>query len=127
MCPYSRSVVFHFRHLFMNSFPQHVRETGMGTDFATCAWVSFQNRLRNLATAVQVSIDTAVHIARLTIWQGVGISSLVSIMSLVRRSLVDGMLEAGVHVSYSCSCSCSRSCRTLALMRDADGCDGRAP
>ena len=70
MCPYSRSVVFHFRHLLMNSFPQHVREMGMGTGFATRAWVSFQNRLRNLATAVQVSIDTAVHIARLKIRWG---------------------------------------------------------
>ena len=76
MCPYSRSVVFHFRHLLVNSFPQHVHETGMGTSFAktqgyaTCVWVCFQNRLTNLATAVQVSIDTAVHIARLTIRGG---------------------------------------------------------
>jgi len=58
---------------------------------------------------------------------GVGISSLVPIMSLVRGLLVDGMLEGGVHISYSCSCSRSRSCRTLALMQDADGCDGRTP
>jgi len=131
MCPYSRSVVFHFRHLLVNSFPQHVREMGMGTGFAktrgyaTRAWVCFQNQLRNLATAVQVSIDTAVHIARLNSVGGVGISSLVPIMSLVRGSLVDGMLEGGIYISYSCSCS--RSCRKLALMRDSDGCDGRTP
>ena len=35
--------------------------------YATRAWVCLQKQLRNLATAVQVSIDTAVHIARLTI------------------------------------------------------------
>jgi hypothetical protein len=35
------------------------------------------------------------------------------------------MLEGGIHVLYSCSSSCSRSCRTLVLMQDADGCDGR--
>ena len=108
----------------------------MGTGFAktrgyaTRVWVCFQNRLRNLATAVQVSIDTAVHIARLTNRWGVGISFLVPIMSLVHGSLVDGMLEVlegGVHILYSCSCSRSRSCRTLALMRGADGCDGRTP
>jgi hypothetical protein len=41
MCPYSRSVVFwHFCHLLVNSVPQHIRETGMGTGLATprCYW-----------------------------------------------------------------------------------------
>ena len=86
-----------------------------------CAGMPPKSRLRNLATAVQVSIDTAVHIARLTIRWGVGISSLLSTMSLIRGSLVDGMLEGGVHVSDSCFCSCLRSCRTSAPTRDADG------
>ena len=51
---------------------------GMGTGFAktrgytTRVWVCLQTQLRNLATAVHVSIDTAVHIARLDFQLGGG-------------------------------------------------------
>ena len=39
-----------------------------------------QNRLRNLATAVQVSIDTAVQHCEVNHSGGVGISSLISLV-----------------------------------------------
>ena len=42
-----------------------------------------QNRLRNLATAVQVSIDTAVQHCKVNHLGGVGISSLISLVCVL--------------------------------------------
>jgi len=94
-----------------------------------CAGMPPKSRLRNLATAVQVSIDTAMHIARLTIRWGVGIHPYCPpCPSFVGRSSM-----ACWRVAFTFWTRVSVRIRVLAghwrrcgMLMD-HGCDGRTP
>ena len=65
-----------------------------------------QNQLRNLATAVQVSIDTAMQHCEVNHLVGVGISSLI----FPRSCAVGGVDDCARIFTGVCSCVCVCVC-----------------
>ena len=95
--------------------------TGTGTGstktqgYATRAWVCPRNRLRNLATAVQVSIDTAMQHCEVSHSVGVAIPSFVHVPQGVLMVMLVFVVLVCVF-SYLCSCSCETPVLTRMLI-----------